>query len=517
MSVWPVGRLLLEGIAPHGALDSAVLLEVLGTPSTWNALWRSVLTAAGGTLVALAIGVPFAALVALSDIRAKPALVFCFMIPLMIPPQITALSWIQLFGPSSALLKTLGLAPPLGTPHPLYSPQGIMLLLGVQHAPLVFLALRASLRSLPRELVEAARSSGATHRHVVSHIVLPLMRPALIAGGALAFVSGLGNFGIPAMLGIPISYATMPVLIYQRLSGFGPAVISEVAVLSLLIALVAALGIVLQSKMTASRDYRIGGASALPLRLTLGRWRVATELCCWLVIILILVVPLLALLATSLVPAYGVVLTSDTATLEAYREVLLRQPSTTRAFGNSFTLALMAAVVLMAIALPLGYLLTRKRSRTTRALATLAEIPYALPGVVLAIACILIFIKPLPVLGFALYGTLWIIFFAYLARFLALALRPVMAGFEQLDPHLEEAAQISGAGFLFRFRTIIVPSIGPVAAAGAILVFMTAFNELTVSALLWSSGTETLGVLVYNLDDGGYTSLATALAIVAVA
>ena len=116
-----------------------------------------------------------------------------------------------------------------------------------------------------------------------------------------------------------------------------------------------------------------------------------------------------------------------------------------------------------------------------------------------------------------LYGTIWIIFVAYLARFLTLALRPAIAGFTQIDRTLEEAAQSCGARFLFRLRTILAPLVLPMAAAGAILVFMTDFNELTVSALLWSSGTETLGVLVYNLDDGGYTVMAAAVAVLAVA
>ncbi len=516
LSALPMGRLLLEGVAPGGTLDLSVMSEVLGARSTWRAAGRSLLTAAGGTVLSLLIGTAFALLVALTDLRAKAALVFCFMIPLMIPPQITALSWIQLFGPSSALLRALGLAPALGTPHPLYSPEGIMLLLGIQHAPLVFLALRAGLRSMPREMVEAARACGARHPRVLATIVLPLMTPALVAGAALAFVSAIGNFGIPAMLGIPFNYATLPVLIYQRLSGFGPSIISEVAVLSILVGLVAFAGVVAQGWMLRRRDYRTIGAPSQPLAFALGRWRPVAEAACWALIVMILVVPLVALVATSLVSAYGVPLRPDTATLEAYREVLFRQSATLRAFTNSFVLAAGAAALLMVAAIPLAYFLSWRRSPVLRILDLAAELPYALPGVVLAIACILIFIKPLPLLGVTLYGTLWIIFVAYLARFLTLALRPVVAGFAQLDRALEEAAQVCGARFGRRLRTVVVPSVLPMAVAGAILVFMTAFNELTVSALLWSSGTETLGVLVYNLDDGGYTVLATAVAVLAV-
>ena len=516
LSVLPMGRLLLEGVAPGGALDLSVLAEVMRAKSTWLATERSLLTAAGGTAISLVIGSGFALVVALTDLRAKTALVFCFMIPFMVPPQITALSWIQLFGASSPLLKAIGIAPALGTPHPLYAPEGIMLLLGIQHAPLVFLTLRAGLRSMPREMVEAARVCGTGSLRVLADIVLPLMAPALVAGTALAFVSAIGNFGIPAMLGIPSNYATLPVLIYQRLSGFGPSIISEVAVLSILVGVIAFAGVLAQGWMLKRRDYRTVGAPSQSLAFTLGRWRAPAECACWAIIALILVVPLMALAATSLVSSYGVPLDLQTATLEAYREVMFRQTGTLRAFTNSFFLATGAAALLLAAAIPLAYFIMWRRSPVLAALNLVAELPYALPGVVLAIACILIFIKPLPVLDISLYGTIWIIFVAYLARFLTLALRPVIAGFAQVDRTLEQAAQTCGARFLFRLRTIVVPAVLPMAVTGAILVFMTAFNELTVSALLWSSGTETLGVLVFNLDDGGYTVLAAAVAILAV-
>jgi iron(III) transport system permease protein len=513
LSVLPFARLALEAVAPGGQFDLSVLFEVLGHQSTWDALGRSLVTASAGTLISVMLGVPIAVLVALTDLRGRGLLVFCFMLPLMIPPQITALSWVQLFGPSSALLKMVGMAPPLGTPHPLYSAQGISLLLGVQHAPLVFLALRAGLRALPGDLIEAGRVAGAGPLRVMVQIALPLMTPPLVAGIALAFVSSLGNFGIAALLGIPASYATIPVLIYQRLSGFGPAIISEVAVLSIVIGLVAFFGVVFQNWLLRRGDYRATTSSSRALALPLGRFRTPVSIACWLLIVVILVLPLMALVATSLVPSYGVPLSFATATLEAYEEVIFRQSVTARATINSFGLAFAAASILVVLSVPIGYLLSfRGGHRLSRVLSALAELPYALPGVVLSIACILLFIKPIPFTEISIYGTLWVILIAYLARFFSLALRPVVSGFAQLDPGLEEAARTCGAGLMFRLRTVLLPIIAPVAAAGGLLVFMTAFNEITVSALLWSSGSETLGVLVYNLDDGGYTGMATALA-----
>jgi iron(III) transport system permease protein len=342
------------------------------------------------------------------------------------------------------------------------------------------------------------------------------MTPPLIAGIALCFVSCLGNFGIPAFLGIPGGYIVLPTLIYQRLAGLGPSVLSEVAVLSMLIGLIAMLGLAVQDTMLGRRDFRIVTASTVPRTWQLGRWRVPAEVALWTLSLLVLVAPIAALLLTSLVPAMGVALTSASATLENYRFVLFEHAAARRAFRNSFGLSITAALGIVAFAVPLAYFLVWRRTRFLRWLYLVAELPYALPGVVLAIAAILLFLKPLPLIGVTLYNTVWIILFGYLARFLVLGLRPVMSGYHQLDRTLEEAAQIAGARLLRRLRTVILPLVAPAAAAGALLIFLTAFNELTVSALLWSSGAETLGVTVFSFQQGGDTTYASALAMLTV-
>ncbi|MEO6748661.1 MAG: ABC transporter permease subunit, partial [Casimicrobiaceae bacterium] len=244
LSMLPLARLLIEAFVPEGAFSFDAIRHVLGSASTWTATGHSLVTACGGTLLAAVIGGSVALVVSLTDIRGRNAFVFCYVMPLMLAAQVIALAWIQMFGPSSPLLRMLGIAPPLGSANPLYSAKGIILVMGVQYAPLVFLTLRAGLRTLPQELLEAALAGGAGPMRVVRTIVLPLMTPPLLAGVALCFVSCLGNFGIPALLGIPGNYPVLPTLIYQRLAGLGPGALSEVAVLSVLIGLIAMVGIV---------------------------------------------------------------------------------------------------------------------------------------------------------------------------------------------------------------------------------------------------------------------------------
>ena len=141
-----------------------------------------------------------------------------------------------------------------------------------------------------------------------------------------------------------------------------------------------------------------------------------------------------------------------------------------------------------------------------------------LPGIVLAIACILLFLRPLPLVGVSLYATPWIIVFAYLARFLSVVLKPALAAMAQVDMAQEEAAALDGAGMLTqRLAQIVVPLAASRGRAGGLLAFLLAFSELTVSALLWTAGTETIGVVLYNLEEAGSASQASAVAIVIVA
>lgn len=516
LSLLPSLRLLISALFDWQQGSNSSLWRVLSNEATWVALYNSLYTSGLGTVLSLLLGSFFAFCLALTNIRGKQIWVFLFMLPMMIPPQVTALSWLQLFGPSSILLNSIGLAPGFGSTNPLYSPEGIALLLGIQHAPLVFLALRTQLQCLPKEQIEAARLNGASLWRVFIDIVLPLCRTALWAGAAIAFVSALGNFGIPAMLGIPISYFVLPIQIYQTLSSFGPSMLNDVAALSVLMG-VLAIGIVtLQGYMQRRHALPLIGMAGRALSFQLGKWRLATEVLLGMVLCAILLAPLLALIATSLVPTLGVPLNADTLTFAAWRTIFDNQSATWRALTNSISLSVSASLVLMLLCLPLAWLLVRYPSRPLRWLYSVIDIPYTLPGVVLAIAFILLFARPLPLVGIILSGTLTIIFLAYLARFLTVCLKPVHNSMLQLDPAMEEAASLAGANFSQRLRHIVLPLLAPAAFAGALLVFLTAVNELTVSALLWSAGKETLGVVIFNLDESGNKVLASAISVLVV-
>ena len=506
----PLLRLFAEGLAqPEAAL------AMLGGRATLRALQNTLVAGLGSTVVSVLVGGGLALGVGLTDMRRRGAMALLCLLPMLIPPQIAALAWIRLLDAGTPARAVLDAVTGPWSNHPLYSGGGVVWIMGLEHAALVFLAVTAAIRGLPCDLVEAARAAGARGSRILPGILLPLLRPAFVAGAALAFVSAIGNFGVPALLGIPGRYSMLTTLIYQRLSGFGPSVLGEVAALALVLAVLAAIGLGLQRWAARRAPVLVRTGPTGPV-LPLGRARPWVEAALWLILAVLAVAPLLALLASALVPALGVDLTFATASLGQFAYILFDHDPTRRAFLNSALLAGAAALATAAAGLVLAYYAEARRWRAMRLLDAVADLPYALPGVLTAIAMIMLLLRPLPLIGISLYGTLWIILAAYLGRFLALALRPVAAAIGQADPAPEEAARIAGAGGPRRLAGILLPAVAPAVATGAILVFLTAFNELTVSALLWSRGSETVGVMVFSLQAEGASTAASAVAVLTV-
>lgn len=500
IGIVPLARLSLEAVGAGWA-------TLFADPAVWRAARWSLLVALGAAALSALIGVVMAAVLLLRGGTGRGALLFASVLPVLVPPQIMALGWIQAGGPASPLLLALDLAPPIGTPNPIYGPAGMILLLGVQGAPLVLLSIAALLRRVPGEVMRAAISLGATPGAALRRTVWPMLLPGVLAGAGLAYVAALGNFGVGALIGIPARVTVLSVLIWQRLSGGGAAGLEQAAALAMLLAAMAAPALALQA-LAARRAPTPGRTPFVPL--PAGRLYVAARAGVVLYLAVVLLVPLLALVAAGLVPAMGMELSAATITARHFLAALSPGAHTAAAFGNSLLLSGAAALVLALVALPLALAM---RARAVRTATVSADLPYALPGSITGVAAILV-VLALP-FGMALYGTLALILFAYLMRFQALALRPAAATAARLDPALDAAARSLGAGGWMRLTRVHLPPMAPAMAAGGILVALTAVNEVTVSALLYGPGTQTLGVLVFGLQESGQSPLAAAVSCLA--
>ena len=510
--VWPLLRLFALSFAPgEDGQMLGLMRDTLSGRAFQRAFWNTVSVSAGSVVISAALGTALAVASGLVRLPGRALISFLALSPLLIPSQIMALAWIELLGSGSTILNAIGLAPAPGTPNPLYSGGGIAWLMGLEHMPLVFIAVRASLSSVPGDLVAAARISGSGPLRITWRIILPLALPSAAAGSVLAFAAAIGNFGVPALLGIPGKFPVLTTLIYQRLNGFGPDVIGRVSTMALVLVVLAAAALMLRQILVRALAVPLPpGAGFRGFAPGRAKWPILAAI--WTVLIWLAVLPILALLTTSLVPALGVKFGLDTASLRNF-ERALANPVVIRAFANSFLLAGLCAAVSAIVSIALGWMAATAKNPAAKAMSWLAEGAYVVSGTVLALAIILVYLRPLPGIGLSIYGTGLILLVAYLGRFLPMALRPVEASIAASDPSLDEAARIAGANALRRMLLVAAPALAPSAMAGAMLIFMTAINELTLSALLWSAGNETIGVQIFSMQYEGNSTGAAALSV----
>ena len=201
-------------------------------------------------------------------------------------------------------------------------------------------------------------------------------------------------------------------------------------------------------------------------------------------------------------------------TLQNFYDVLFVNRTARRAIRNSLILALSSATIISLMGALIAYVVVKTKLRGRAVIDLVSSMPYALPGTVVGVAMILAWLKPLPLIGVSIYNTLWILLVAYIARYLAFGVRNTSASLQQIPESMEEAARISGATWFQTFRDIVLPLIAPGLFASWFLVFMPTLRELTISILLWSTKRETIGVMVFNLQESGNTVASAALAVI---
>jgi len=509
-SALPLARLVQR------ALDPTALGWLLENPQARRAIQHSLRVAAAVSVFATFGGAVLVFLLERLALPGRRGLRLLLLVPLIVPPQILAIAWLGWAGPAGILTRWVRGAFDLAAPPwTLYGEGGIVLLLTVFALPVTYLTLGAGLTRVPKSLEEAARLDGAGLLAVGTRILAPLLRPYLLAAAMLAFLAALGNFGIPALLGIPARFLMLTTLVYQRVTSFASGGFAQAAALALVLAVPALFALWGQQRLNRRAD-ALDTQLEAPHRYALGRWRWPLAGAVWGVVGgLMTIGPFGAMVLTSLVRAVGVAPTLDNLDFRHYAFVLTRLEAFPRALTHSLLLAGGAAALAALIALGLGYVLVRSGRRGV-ALQLLVDLPYALPGIVFALALVLAWL-PSPIPGVRLYGTVWLLGIAYVGHYLAFALQPIGAAWRQLDPALEEAARIDGAGTLQAMRYVLLPVVAPTVLVAGLLVFLNAFSEISLSALLAGSRAETLGWLVFGLEQGGDTNRAAALSVVLVA
>ena len=505
--IYPLWQVFFRSLSDAGDFSLKSYRKVFAYPSYYRALLNSVWISCATGALCMILGTLSAFLVVRTDLPFKRTLRTLLVLPYALPSFFAAIAWIQLLGPQGYLARFwLELSGWETAPWNIYSAGGIVFVLTVHYFVLVFITVAGALERMDASLEEAARASGASTYRIMKEITLPLVLPAILAGGLLAFIGALANFGIPALLGMRARFFVLTTSIYYALAipDFGLATaLSGMLVVVALVSMAIQFGI----QKGESRYTVISGKAVHPSELKLRSIRYPIFCLTTVFVLFVSILPLLSMFVTAVLRYWGAPMTAANLTLDNFAYVL-KFEAARRAIANSLLLAAVAATITMFIGVAISYMHVKAKLRGSRTLDFFATIPYAVPHTVIAIAMILAWARP-PV---SLYGTLWIILVAYLAVYLPFAVRTTNSTLQQVHDSLEEAARVSGAKLFPRLRDIILPLARPGMIAGWILVFMPALRELTVSILLYAHHTETIGVVVYNLQDAGYREIAAALA-----
>jgi iron(III) transport system permease protein len=467
---------------------------------------NSLVSATASALAAVVVGTVFAILLERTDLPGRSVLRLLALSPLLAPPFVGAIAWLGIAGPTSPVnLWWRGM---FGGPlWSIYGADGVIMLLTLHSYPIAMLIVMAALRRIPTDLEQAARVGGAGPMRAVASITVPLLRPALMSSFILIAVGNLADFGIPSIIGLPERYVTLATLVYRYLqSGTVDEPLAVVATIGVVLLILAVTALLIDT-LVGRRGWELDSSSAVIERTSLGRARIPWGITMWILVLSLTVLPLLALLTQTLLRAPGVPLTWENLTLDH----LVRAMTSANALAgaaNSAMLATLAALICGMLGLGIGVVITRARGRASRGLGAVAMVPQAVPGIVIAVAWLVL----APSLG--LFNTPWLILVAYVTSFTALVVQAVAAPLSATPASAEEAARIAGAGRLRALVDISCRMALPAAVSGAVIVAVTAVRELTLSVLLLSPGSQTLGVAIFSFQQAGAFSTASAWSLI---
>ena len=507
---WPLSTILRASlIDADGAAGLGNYAELLARPRYARALGNTLLAGAGGAVGALLLGGTLAFLLTRYRLRGRVVLQTLAVMALVSPPFIGAYAWIVLFGANGLVRRfvvDLGIDMP-----PIYGATGVILVFAFKFFPNVFLITAAALGQVNRSLEEAAEGLGLAPWRRLVWVTLPLVLPALSASALLAFVLSIADFGTPRLIGRNFEVlATEAFSLYTADLGSNPGLASALSLVLVAISMI----LVLLQRRLLRRDVFHGNALRRPYVTVLTGWRSALAHGVAYLIVFIGILPAIVVVVFSFRRTSGPVF-QDGFGLQSYERMfraVMDPVWNTLVFSVSATAGIVVAGTLV------GYLITRRPSRSTAALDAILMIPYVVPGVVMGIGFVTAFNTP----PLALTGGGLVIVLAVFIRRLPYAARSSATALKQLSPSLEEAAISLGWNPAQAFWRVTVPLILPGIMAGGMMSFVTAMNELSSSLVLYVSNTVTMPVRIYlaviNGDYGTASALASVLlAITAVA
>ncbi|MBT3810555.1 MAG: iron ABC transporter permease [Rhodospirillaceae bacterium] len=508
-------------------VSSFKVLDPLGWDTTWGfgnyveivtdriipkAFLNTLIISSGSTVLATFLGVSLAWINARTNCPGRDYLEPYNLIPFFLSPFIGAIAWHNLGEPQTGLLNNwarqiFGIEGAIINVDNIW---GVIWVTGIFFAPLVYLFVVGSLRRMDPSLEDSARTTGAGLVRTTMTVTLPLVMPGILSGAIIVFVTSAGEFGVPFKLSAPYGWETLTTQIFSKAVG-DDANHFLGAAMSMALGVITVFLIWVQQRYIAPRSFTtVTGKGFRPNVLDLGRWRWLAFAYNLMFIAVAVVLPIVCLIIVSLHPVWtGKIVWADLTTINYVKTLFWWRPdaiaAATNGIANSLILAFGGASIAMVMALVISYMIHRTKGFGVRMLDFLSVVPIGFPGIVLAMGVLVTYIQT------PIYATLWILMLAYITRFFPYGQRNISSIMLAISEELDQSSRMAGASWFTTLWRITIPLLKPGLFAGWILLFIIFLRELSISIILFTTGTETLSVGVYYLTNFENEPLTAAL------
>ncbi|WP_320172497.1 iron ABC transporter permease [Maridesulfovibrio sp.] len=495
--LYPALSSLAVSLTRQGVFSTGWYREFLFSSSGMEVLGNSILLGLLTVLCCGLVGTALAFFVNFFRFPGRSVVDKLLLLPIMMPGIIIVFAFMQLYGESGLVTKSIEILFGLkSTPYEFNGLSGILFVHTYTQYVYFYLAVSISLKQMDWAVIESARSLGASRRRVFFSIIVPLIAPALITSSAVTFMTGIGSFTAPSIIGGSFKVLTTRILLskannYMELAAAQAMILTAVSLLFFIF-----------FRWYERRKITNPTARSVPLRPVFIRSHFARTLVLaltWLTVILILL-PFVVIIIFSFVDSGSLMVSifPDRFTMDNYAAVFSRR-RVLEPFVNSMTMSLAAAGVCACVALPSAWLLEKSRFRFRWALDILVMLPWAMPATAIAVNIINAAARPgVFTFNTVLVGTYVLLPVGYFVRSLPIAVKTVQLAFQDLNDSFLEASRSLGMSGVTTFRRVVLPLLYPGILAGFILVFVHSIGEYTVSAFLYTVGNKPVSIAMVN-------------------
>ncbi|HJR04538.1 MAG TPA: iron ABC transporter permease [Methylomirabilota bacterium] len=470
---------------------------------------NTVTVAVAATLMAVVFGFIMAWILSRTNVPGRAALEQLMALPYYVTPLMGALAWSLIGSPSGGFLNQVWRA--LGGDGHLIdmtTSYGIAWVMALFEGSVAFVMIGAVMKSMDPALEEASQVLGAGRLRTMLRITLPLVLPGVLGAAIFVFAEMLGSFSAALVLGLPNRFYVVTTAMYQLVSQYPPQFPRAAAMGVSLFAVMFAMVYVYRRVVSRGNYVTITGKAFRPRVMAVGHLRWPLFAVCGAYLGVAVVLPILALLYASVQRLATAFPKAGNFTLENYRTALSLD-AVRSALWNSLLLGVGTASLGVLIMGFLAWMIYRSRLPGVGVIEYVLMFPQAVPRLVFAFGMLwawLIF--PIPV-----YGTLWLLLIAYLTVFLPLGLRTISGVILQIDRSLEESAQMCGASWSYRLRTVTMPLLRPGLIAAWLLLFIASVRELGASILLMGPQSKVITPAIVESWFSTSTELTAAMAL----